>query len=286
MSEVSVYLCAGLGNRMFQYASVKGLSHRYGFSFRVHSYDTNRQHNNNNYDWFIRDVLRLENVQNIDTPQFKATYNTDIWEQPVEQHIGYHEIESKTIENRVAYGFFQSEKYFAHIADTIRRDFQAPTSMTSFIRSYLVERNIAPDDNDLTIIHFRFGDFLCGDGKHFINLDEYYKHCIQTLSEDSPIILITEEPATLCIVYPDLVRLLEQRQAPVYVAPALEEHCECFHLYLMTYAKTVICSNSTFAWWGAWLNSRKDKTVFLPDRMINAPYPSMIDMKGATYVHV
>lgn len=283
--SIRVHLEAGIGNRLFQYASLKGLAKRYNFNFEVYSAEFSQEHNTK-YDWFNKDVLHVDADQS-KWNQLLASTPDQIWYQPSDEHIGYHEdkIDKDMICNKVVKGYFQSDLYFRHIKDEIRKDLKPPSYVTDWIQKYLQEISIDINNNNLCVIHFRLGMLVVMYHKHFINLTEYYKRCMSQLKDDDPIIIICEDPQGIPIVYPEVFKILQQRKAPVYIAPSNVPICEAFHLYLMSYAKTVIAANSTFSWWGAWLNPRDDKVVFIPSRFINTSNHG-IDMEGAIVVDV
>lgn len=285
MPSLQVHLEAGLGNRMFQYASAKGIARTFGLDFKVHTVQFCGDHNTN-YDWFTKDVLRL-NVPTKHWSQVCSENKGSTWEQPGSEELGYHldKIDKSIIQDKVLKGYFQSDKYFRHIRTEVLQDFQAPNYITFMIQEFLHKFDIPLEGNNLCAIHFRFGNQLAKYKKHFINLTEYYKKALAMVDENDPIMIITEDPHGIQIVFPEIYNILLNRRAPVYMAPLDVPYCEGFHMYLMTHVKSVISSNSTFSWWGGWLNNRADKRVIIPSRMLNTNKHN-IDMENATVIEV
>lgn len=48
-----------------------------------------------------------------------------------------------------------------------------------------------------------------------------------------------------------------------------DSYQDWYDMYLMTLCKGIIISNSTFSWWGAWLNLTPNKVVIAPRIWLN-----------------
>ena len=72
----------------------------------------------------------------------------------------------------------------------------------------------------------------------------------------------------------------ELKGIPKLITETVDEFVD---LYFMTRCRGVICSNSKFSWWGAWLNQKQEKFVTIPDKFRN-DIEDTIDMKGALII--
>jgi hypothetical protein len=58
-------------------------------------------------------------------------------------------------------------------------------------------------------------------------------------------------------------------------------------LYLMSLCKKGgICSNSSFSWWGGYLNTNPNKIVVFPNKWINTNYIVDIQYDGSTIIDI
>jgi hypothetical protein len=234
---ILVYLHAGVGNHMFQYASLKGLARRWGVDFGVGQITFDIAHRTS-HDWF------LEKIESVTSP-------TSYFEQPVSEHVGVPTTEPIIGDRVLVKGFYQHEDNFSHIADEIRTQFsESPRVATQLDATGFVWASC-------WTIHFRLGDYLVN-RHHFVNLTEYYLACIEQIPCGTTLIVVCEDSPTIEKVYPQVWATIRDR---AIVGPKMSEE---FDMYLMSRCAGVICSNSTFAWWGAWLG--RPKKVFLPDK--------------------
>ena len=109
---------------------------------------------------------------------------------------------------------------------------------------------------------------------------EYYARCIDILKSQF-------ERITLFVFSDDL----EWAKCNLYFGTPIEfvEGCErdVDELFLMSQCRHNIIANSTFSWWGAWLNPNSDKQVFAPDPWIkNNLYNHDIIAEGWTKMPV
>jgi hypothetical protein len=252
-------LHAGVGNRFFEYASLKGLARRQGSDFAIGYWEPHSGHASN-HRWFLTKVTE---------PMVQSHAFVD---QPVKEHVGV-PTPGNVPENVCLRGFYQHEDNFHHIADELRQQFSESPEIAKEL-----DQIVRPTD---WAIHFRLGDYILN-GKHFVNLTKYYLECLKRVpvNDGARLLVVCEDPHNIQRVYPEVFAELERMGA---VSPP-KSHEE-LDMYLMSRCEGVICSNSTFAWWGAWLG--RPKRVFLPDRFFADQNDTrMVPMRGAEIIPV
>ena len=289
--SLQVYLSAGLGNRLFQYAAAKGLAKKYGLDFKIFAIEYNHEHNFNEYKWIFENItsncLQIPRHQ-INTTIFHTEYpNIRFWNQPQSEHLGYYEPSKEDIQNTVLNGYFQSEQYFENIADELREEFKEPQIITHVLNTYLNVIRI-PLIN-ICIIHVRLKDKV-HDSRHFVHYGKYYSRAIATVREKNPatfFLILSETPQEIQHIYPTLFTDLGTHAIDYAFVPRnICNPIDCFDFYLLTRVPTIICSSSTFVWWATWLNPNSEKQIYLPSRFLNDPENNCVHMKGAIIIDV
>jgi hypothetical protein len=154
-------------------------------------------------------------------------------------------------------GYWQSPRYFEDIRDTLLTEFQLRTPLSAAVSAYKEQMS----NSNSVSIHVRRGDYTKNPQvkKEFgICEASYYQlavaHMEQALSNP-----------TFFIFSDDIDWVKEHISLPpstVFVQdPTLRDVEE---LALMSMCKHNIIANSTFSWWGAWLNQHPDKIVVAP----------------------
>lgn len=158
-------------------------------------------------------------------------------------------------------GFYQSERFFIDIEDDIRKAFTFDLTLLNDQSRKMRERIIS--DSHAVSIHIRRGDYLLP--KFWENAGcvcqlPYYKNAIAELGkyEDSPSFY----------VFSDDIEWVKQNLSlqNAHYIDWNKGNDSWQDMMLMSCCRRHIICNSTFSWWGAWLNPRKDKTVIVPSR--------------------
>lgn len=160
-------------------------------------------------------------------------------------------------------GFFQSEKYFVDIKDKICADFQF-NNQPDEENQKLIEKIGATNSISL---HIRRGDYV--QKKRYQNLYancslDYYKRGVEHISKNvkNPVLFIFSD---------DIEWVKENLNLPyesVYVShnPGAKSYED---MRLMSLCKHNVIANSSFSWWGAWLNNNENKIVIAPQKWFN-----------------
>lgn len=162
-------------------------------------------------------------------------------------------------------GYWQSERYFSDAANTVREDFRFITPPDLENARWLDEVASSPSIS----LHLRRGDYLKPEVYSAFGMPtvEYYTKALEFVASH-----MTAEP----VVYvfsdePDWARdnLVMPFEKRVMAHNGAERSHE--DMRLMSACRHHIIANSSFSWWGAWLNPSPDKIVVAPQRWFADP---------------
>lgn len=143
-------------------------------------------------------------------------------------------------------GFFQSEKYFDEkvVRDLFRID---PDTLSYIQKKY----GYILDMNPVSIL-VRRGDYLKLQFKHPVCQMSYYKNAISAFDIDSVFLVISD----------DIKWCKKKFRGDNFFF--VDDEPPLIDLYLQSLCTHNIISNSSFGWWGAWLNPNIKKKVICP----------------------
>lgn len=157
-------------------------------------------------------------------------------------------------------GYWQTERYFADVADRIRADFQLREPISASHRD-LLQRMAAPN---AVSVHVRRGDYVSNpatNAYHGTCSPAWYDQAMSAMAErvaDPTFFAFGDDPVWARDNLP-------KRWPIVFVDPQPAGR-EAEDMHLMAACRHHITANSSFSWWGAWLDPRADKQVIVPQR--------------------
>ena len=140
-------------------------------------------------------------------------------------------------------GFFQSEKYFIKHRGLLLKTFSPTKEIEDFLNSYreiLSKRTVS--------LHVRRGDYLRLSHIHPVLPLSYYRNALDMVPSFDK-----------CLVFSDDMEWCKKtfkEDKFIFI-----EEKDYYEIFLMSKCNNHIVANSSFSWWGAWLNKNPDKTV-------------------------
>jgi len=261
---VYINLSCGLGNQLFKIASIYGISKLHNKEYRINNC-IKSPHNKKNLD-YNKSIFRNVQFDKLDT---SLPYETFYETQPNETK--YIDIPS-TNKHLLLYGYFQNEKYFINYKQEIYNLFKIENERKEYLTSKY---------NNLTntyFIHVRRGDYLNnGNSMHYFDYTKYYENCFELFPKDATYLLFSDD-----IQYCKNLELFKNKNIN-YV----ENEDEINSLYLMSMCELGgIACNSTFSWWGSYLNENLNKHVTFPDKWFNNDWKVDIYWEGSIIVKI
>lgn len=270
---IIIRVFGGLGNQLFQYAFYKTLKeYNENVYLDISDYDIHKHHNGFELEKIFNvnfDKASCKQIKRIsmDKKKFlyriiKKIFKIDIIKQ-------YEYIEKRDVSNiNIGYingdvyfnGFWQDKKFIKKIEKDIKNELTFKESLDERNQMLINDLN----DKESVSVHIRRGDYVNNKSLGGICNKEYYLKAINLIEEkiNNPIFVFFSDDIEWV---KDNINL---NQKCIYVDWNKGED-SYKDMKLMSSCKHNIIANSTFSWWGAWLNNNKDKIVIAPKRWFN-----------------
>ena len=271
-----IRMTGGLGNQMFQYALYLNFIAR-GIECKFEDWTEYVDKSN------ARPIL-LKDAFNIDYPAASLEEHTEFTDSYMDF---YHRILRKlrgrksreyaestanfdqaVLDKQNAYltGYFQSEKYFKDVEDAVRKTFVFTDAVVTKSRQLVDYSSL----NNPVSLHIRRGDYLEAESIYGnICTDEYYIKAISYINDNIPnptyLVFSNDIPwvKDWCAKTADCISF------NYFVPENTTEETGYLDMCLMSNCKHNIIANSSFSWWGAYLNQNPDKIVVAPSKWNN-----------------
>lgn len=259
---ITLVFNGGLGNQMFQYAFYLRMRYASPFSFFLFDIEpSQRQHHGYELDRVFninskrrRTCFRLLKQY---CPKTIDLFKTIIQENSLEFVPDLLKVRHPLLRYE---GFWQSEAYFKPVEGIVRKAFifreellnKESKGMVPFLKS-----------KNSVSVHVRRGDYLQHQDYYGQCTESYYKKAIESMQE--------RVPNPFFVFFSDDMEWVKQNikcENAKYVTWNTGKD-SWQDMYLMSCCKHNIVANSSFSWWGAWLNSNPNKQVIAPTPWFN-----------------
>ena len=268
-------LVGGLGNQMFQYAAGRALSLERGVPLRIDVGEFSHHSIHQGFELgrvFAAPVALIESadlyevlgwrsfrpaMRVLSRPEARFIRGNSL---VVEPHFHYFSGIKQVPSSCYLRGYWQSERYFSTASDSIRADFTFCLPMSEKNEQVAAEISSAK----AVSLHVRRGDYV--NDPHTLSVHgvcslEYYGRAVRYVAErvTDPIFFVFSDDT-------DWVKKHLQINHPCRYVDHNRGQESYNDMRLMSLCKHHIIANSSFSWWGAWLNSGSDKIVVAPVR--------------------
>lgn len=219
-----------LGNNLFQLSAALSLDENVSIcACKSEIYEATLRYK----DVFFKDIPILDHI-----PEGVKVYD--------EPFFHFSKIPYVKDRDLVIKGYFQSHKYIDQ--NIILNKLQTPDTVDSFIKKNYPEIL----KNEYTSVHVRRGDYLKALYEHPVCSLEYYRDAIANIGQREKYAVISD----------DIAWCKKNFKGDNFIF--IENSDEIIDLFIPSYCRNNIISNSSFGWWGAFLNKNAKKSVIAP----------------------
>jgi hypothetical protein len=259
-------LLGGLGNQMFQYAAGRRLAHALAVDLKLDvtwlEKFNSRPYALGNFNIEEKFASKTEIAAMVPVGRFGhaiAKRWPKKWPKYIQEKQFHFDQDILNLPDGVYLkGYWQSEKYFSDIAAVLRREFTIKTPLSQ--KNNEMSELIASKQS--VSIHVRRGDYVeTRRMKQVYNAcdPDYYLRCADYMKQlvNNPYFFIFSDD-------PQWAKDNLKQLNPAVIVDYNRTNKDYEDMWLVSRCNHHIIANSTFSWWGAWLNPREDKIVLAP----------------------
>lgn len=236
MSISTCHLMGGLGNCLFQIAAAYAYALQTGKEMIL--YPETHVPAHNYISLYFNNIFRNIKIE-LKSPPIQEYMESNFHYTPIPYMNGDVKI----------HGYFQSYRYFDVYENEIRKLFKIDNNTNEFI----LQKYGTLLDEHTCAMHIRRGDYVQLNDHHPVQDISYYKECIKYYDRNT-IFLVFSDDIEWC------KNTFGMNERLIYI----EGNRDYQDLYLMSMCKHNIIANSTFSWWGAYLNENENKKICSP----------------------
>jgi glycosyl transferase family 11 len=272
--QIVVRQTAGLGNQLFQYAAGMYLARKLGGSLEIATDPTEKQTSHGHARPYllsrfavsaaVRPANSFDRLMLAARPRalwasrmIRGPLKIEVIKEAEESRHRYMELQVPA-ETRSVYlaGYWQTYRMAGSVEPELRRELRSLAPLQGVSRR--VAEQIAATPNSASV-HLRRGDYAAVFGESSLLSKRYYTNAVNHLRAQCGVEKL--------FVFSDDSAYAHQWAASDHSITVID-HTDSWtadeDLQLMALCRHHVIANSSFSWWGAWLNPRSDKVVIAP----------------------
>jgi hypothetical protein len=266
-----IKMIGGLGNQMFIYAFYLQMRKRFPGT-RIDLSDMRHYHAHNGYE--LDRVFGISDREFCIAKPLKKVLEFLFFKVILERKQNLETMEAFTKSYAYPFlyfkGFYQSERFFKDVEDEVRQAFAFDLNKAN-AESQTLARQIQENPHAVSL-HVRRGDYM--EPKFY---KRYGTVCSQAYFQRAVEMMLAQVPQAHFYIFSDDVEWVQQNlRLPRATVVSCNRGADSWQdMMLMSLCRHNIICNSTFSWWGAWLNANPEKRVIAPSRWladVDMPY--------------
>lgn len=266
-----IKMIGGLGNQMFIYAFYLQMRKRFPGT-RIDLSDMRHYHAHNGYE--LDRVFGISDREFCIAKPLKKVLEFLFFKVILERKQNLETMEAFTKSYAYPFlyfkGFYQSERFFKDVEGEVRQAFAFDLNKAN-AESQTLAQQIKEKPHAVSL-HVRRGDYM--EPKFY---KRYGTVCSQAYFQRAVEMMLAQVPQAHFYIFSDDVEWVQQNlRLPRATVVSCNRGADSWQdMMLMSLCRHNIICNSTFSWWGAWLNANPEKRVIAPSRWladVDMPY--------------